>query len=438
MEKKSDFNDNDISQVTFTSNHHKTSEQTDKKQYTSTTEKGTEFEIKIADLFKQYGYDVTHNVVLKGKKSGVSHQIDVLAEYVCPLHRNKIIIEAKAYSHHVSKDVVMKLENIRDDIGIGMAILATTTEFASGAEKTALQYPLLELWNGDKINELVSKKSSLTIDVPGAEKRFVISKLNPKKVQRRAAKIAKKHSGGVLFGRGRSKERVASIDLICYPYLDVSVQSRTSKLEKVGWRKKEMVTRTVVNHVTIDGKTGSLVDFAGKQGRKKGIISYQYAYLNTTTADEMSVLGQAAGKETFGNDEVILAGLTSGTANAVMLRLSSRGIIKQVREKPSVKYSKLVPIPQTPASIIGIDRIYGNDMLDSNPGNTVIPISIQLGGIESALRRIWPDCRVISTEQVYYPYYHVQYQSDNGDRRNEVIDAITGLNQEYLADVMMR
>ena len=63
-------------------------------------------------LLKAYGYAVTHNVTLTGK-SGNAHQIDVLAEYACPLHTSRLIVEAKAYEHHVGKDVVMKLVSIR-------------------------------------------------------------------------------------------------------------------------------------------------------------------------------------------------------------------------------------------------------------------------------------------------------------------------------------
>ena len=46
----------------------------------STVEKGTGFELKIARLFKQNGYHVTHDIKMKGR-SGTEHQIDVLAEY---------------------------------------------------------------------------------------------------------------------------------------------------------------------------------------------------------------------------------------------------------------------------------------------------------------------------------------------------------------------
>ena len=403
----------------------------EKKEYSSTVEKGTEFELEVAKLFESYGYNVSHNVVLKGKKSGVKHQIDVFAEYPAPLHTTKIIVEAKAYSHPVVKDIVMKLENIRDDIGIDKAILATTIEFTSGAKQTAEQYPLLELWNGDKIDELMSKKGMDTSDMGllGAEKRFVISKVNPKSINKYATKSAKKRSGGFLFGRGRPKETVASVELVCWPYLDVSVQTRVSRVEKTGWRKKESVVRTMAYHVTMDGRTGALVHF-GKKG-----VSYRFAYLGSLNKDEMAILRQAVGKPTFGKNELILAEVSPSAANAAILKMSSRGIMKQVREKPA-RYSLLAPVPKTPNSLIGIDKVYGGNMLDTNPGNRIIGLQASTGMINERLNMVWPGCKVISTEQVYYPYYYVLYETSDGDRRNEMLDGITGKPQKYLARVV--
>ena len=401
------------------------------KEYSSTVEKGTEFEVQVAELFKSYGYLVSHNVTLKGKKSGVVHQIDVLVEYDGPLHKTKMIVEAKAYSHNVVKDIIMKLENIRDDLGIEGAVLATTAEFTSGAQQTAEQYPLVDLWNGDKINELMANKGIDTSEtgILGAEKRFVVSKVNQKSIRKSADKSAKKRSGGALFGRGRPKEKVVSMELVCYPYLDVSVQTRVSKVEKTGWRKREPVVRTVVHHVTLDGRTGALVTFT-----KKG-ISYRYSYLGVTDKDEMSILRQAAGKPTFGKNEMVLAELSPSAANAAIVKLVSNGVVKQVSEKP-VKYSLVAPVPKTPAALVGIDKVYGNNMLDAAPGNRVIGMAVSIGSMEEKLGKVWPGCRVISTEQTYYPYFDVRYEDTDGGSRNEMIDGRTGKPQKYLAEVM--
>ena len=72
----------------------------------SALEKGTGFELKLAELFKNNGYLVTHNVKLTGK-SGATHQIDILAQFKAPLHTSTVIIEAKSYSANIDKDIIM-------------------------------------------------------------------------------------------------------------------------------------------------------------------------------------------------------------------------------------------------------------------------------------------------------------------------------------------
>ena len=401
-----------------------------KRQYSSTVEKGTEFELQVAGLLKAYGYAVTHNVTLTGK-SGNAHQIDVLAEYACPLHTSRLIVEAKAYEHHVGKDVVMKLVSIRADLGMDRAVLATTTGFAAGALIEARQHGNLDMWDGDAINKFMAKRGVDARDtgIKGTARRFVLGKMTTRRVRRRAAKSAKSRSGGRIFGRGRPKEHVALAEPVLYPYLDVSVQTRVTKIEKTGWRRRGPVTRTVVNHVTLDGRTGVLVDAA------KGALSYRHSYLGALGKDELAILRRVAGCRAFGRDEMVDAGLSPAEANTALLNLARRGTVRQVGEEPA-RYALREPFPASPGAVAGIEMPHGRSMTDVNPGNRMIDVRVQAGSIQEMLERYWGRCTVVSVEQVYYPYYDVRYEASDGSRRNEVIDGITGRPQEYLADVM--
>ena len=62
----------------------------------SSVDRGTKFELTVAGILHAKGYSVKHNVNMIGK-SGAAHQIDVLAEYKCPLHTDRIIVETKNY-----------------------------------------------------------------------------------------------------------------------------------------------------------------------------------------------------------------------------------------------------------------------------------------------------------------------------------------------------
>ena len=97
----------------------------------SSVDKGTKFELVVADILRANGYSVKHNVNMTGRSEAV-HQIDVLAEYQCPLHSDTIIVEAKDHDSNISNDIVMKLANIQQDLAVGNAILATTSDFTIG------------------------------------------------------------------------------------------------------------------------------------------------------------------------------------------------------------------------------------------------------------------------------------------------------------------
>ncbi|MEM1831719.1 MAG: hypothetical protein QXJ97_09360 [Desulfurococcaceae archaeon] len=56
-------------------------------------EKGVELEKLVYRLFLSRGYDVKHNVKLRGR-SGVDHQVDVYVEYRAPLHVSRIVVES--------------------------------------------------------------------------------------------------------------------------------------------------------------------------------------------------------------------------------------------------------------------------------------------------------------------------------------------------------
>ena len=402
----------------------------DGKKYSSTVEQGTEFEKQVADLMKSYGYNVTHDVTLVGT-SGNTHQIDVYAEYKCPMHTSKIIVETKSYKHNLSKDIVMKLMREMEDLGIDRTVLATTSDFSIGAKKEAAAYGTIELWNGDKIKEFMANKGIDTSDAGllGAAKRFIRAKVNGKRIRKNASKSAKSRSGGAIFGRGKPKESVTQVEMVSYPYLDVSVQTNITRMEKTGWRKRESVTRTVVEHVTLDGRTGVLVDFA------KNGPSYRYAYLDSMLDDEMAILHEVAGKQSFGREEISKTGLSSGAASAALLKMAGIGIVKQMGTKP-IKYVPKASFPAAPAALRGIGKLFGKGMIDRDPGNRIIDIRARIGDMEESLGRYWNGCKVISVEQVYYPYYDVRYESTDDSKRNEMIDGITGKPQKYLAKIM--
>jgi len=116
---------------------------------------GNSYEELVARLFSSMSYSVQRNI----KKVGFSktaHEIDVLATYDAPLHKNIIAIECKSHGNPIDKDVVMKLNNIVADIGADKGIVVSKSGFTSGA----LSYSKssnIELWTHTKLEKELEK-----------------------------------------------------------------------------------------------------------------------------------------------------------------------------------------------------------------------------------------------------------------------------------------
>jgi restriction system protein len=129
----------------------------------TTYEKGLALELKLTELFKKMGYQVIHDARKIGL-SGAEHQIDVLAEYTCPLHTSKIVVEAKSYDKPIDKDRIMKLTQIVADIGADRGIIVTTSYFTPEAIKTATGHNI-ELWDREKLAKWLGE-----IEISASEK----------------------------------------------------------------------------------------------------------------------------------------------------------------------------------------------------------------------------------------------------------------------------
>jgi len=83
---------------------------------------------------------VQHNVKLKGKRTGLEHQIDVYWEFESMGVTHRIAVECKNYASAISKDKIQSFATVLDDIGDIRGIFATKSRYQSGAKTIAEQY----------------------------------------------------------------------------------------------------------------------------------------------------------------------------------------------------------------------------------------------------------------------------------------------------------
>ena len=389
-------------------------------------DRGTKFELAVADILRAKGYSVEHNVNMTGR-SGAVHQIDVLAEYQCPLHRDTVIVETKDHGSNISKDTVMKLASIQQDLSVGNAILATTSDFTIGARKTATQYKNLNLWNGSRVKELLPSDGTQTSEAVVGDTKFIRTAIKRDTVAKGASVSAKKRSSGWLFGRGRAAEALCSVREVSYPYYEVAVKMRVSRKEKTGLLSKESVTRTLQYVVAVDGRTCELVNFKGS------IMSYEYAYMRRLSSEEVKVMAACGVAGKIKRQNAVVAGLSPNKVRTIMTGLEAGGLIRRVNNRP-VMYKMAVPFPRGPGNITGLTERCGDDFTEDDPGYKRVESAVNSGSIEDELKRYWGECAVISTRLVWYPYYEVAYKRSDGSRSMEILDGRTGERQMHLEE----
>ncbi len=380
----------------------------------STVEQGTKFELEVADILESYGYRVQHNVVLKGR-DGAEHQVDVLAEFDGPLHKDVILVECKAYSHNVEKDILMKQLNIREDLRLGHVILATTADFAAGCYKTAAPYKNVTLLNRDKIRSLskgVSKES-------GARPSYVKPILPLSKAEKYAKSKAKKMSGGML--KHRPKVKVESVRLACYPYH--TVKYHTEKMEKRGLFRKSEVLRKLPGEASADARLGSVVTVNNG-------VSYELAFISDLQPEDIKLLQHADKKRMIAKREIVASGIDKSVAANRLQRLHSLGLASRITMKGNVKYKAKARVP---SAVRGVAQAYKNRLQDDAPGG-VVDALLPVGHAINAVG--WIGGKVDGVRTVYYPFYDIRYVDEEGTKYNEMFDGITGRITEELRDTM--
>jgi len=419
----------------------------------STVEKGTGFELRVAGLFRQRGYRVTHNVRMTGR-SGAAHQIDVLAQFEAPLHTSTVIIEAKDHSSNIDKDTIMKLIHIQQDLSADRAILATTSGFTLGAQQIAQPYPNVELWDGGKMKPMLkhvrpimdggksapagSGKAAEARDTSGLPSslhrpkavdsvKAVEVRIAMKGVQKYAKKAAAKRSGGKVFGRGKTKESVKAVTKFLYPYYDVYMEAKVSRMEKTGWFSRERVVSTVSNRIGVDGNTGSLINVISNG------ISYAYSYLCGLSGDQISMLHHVAETREFERRNITLMDWTDQRINSAVNGLAGKGMLVQTRQRPAT-YRTAVSYPHDPSIL--------KNLTESLPVTEQIPEGKKLeplfhpAHVGAMLDGLWSEVDIKTIDMVYYPHYMIVYERQNGSTRHEILDGMSGIRHKYLENIV--
>lgn len=177
----------------------------------SSGEKGSNLERRIEEFFRLHGYLTQRNLVAEGK-SGGKHEIDVLATKSDGVTDFKVLVESKAWSLSIPKDIVAKTAYVMGDLGIHKAIIVSLQGWTTGAETSAKQLGI-ELWGSDEIRDRLGQVAVAEIGGLSSAKtaKGLAIRFSPDQVEGRL----KGQAGGIL---GIGREQVRWTQLLWFPF----------------------------------------------------------------------------------------------------------------------------------------------------------------------------------------------------------------------------
>ena len=114
-------------------------------------------ELRVARYFELNGYTARTNQKEQGR-SGLVHEIDVLAEKRDAAGMHGVAVECKAWRSPVEKDVVYKLEKVMQDAGLSKGMVVALSGLRSGA-RVAADEAHIEVWEPAEIRHYLGDEA---------------------------------------------------------------------------------------------------------------------------------------------------------------------------------------------------------------------------------------------------------------------------------------
>ena len=190
-------------------------------------------EQRVADYFQRSGYTARTNQKVLGR-SGLHHEIDVLAEKRDAAGLHRVAVECKAWRSPIEKDIVYKFERVMQDTGLTKGVIVSAGGLRSGA-RIAAEQAHIEVWGPDEIRHRLGEEAlaGLPLALPDEALGTEVS------VNRDAAmrEIKKGRTGFAGIGA----EEVVSMDLVWVPAYELELA--VTRLRPGVLRDREEVVR---------------------------------------------------------------------------------------------------------------------------------------------------------------------------------------------------
>jgi len=115
--------------------------------------RGHALELLVRDALRRHGYDAEANVYVTGE-SGARHEFDVVGEKSDGLTRYRLVVECKAWTRPIDKDVVYKLRGELSEVGAARGVIVAAAGWTADAAAVA-SHLHIDLWGGEELKALL-------------------------------------------------------------------------------------------------------------------------------------------------------------------------------------------------------------------------------------------------------------------------------------------
>jgi hypothetical protein len=181
-----------------------------------------------------------------------------------------------------------------------------------------------------------------------------------------------------------------------------------------------------------DTVTGEIItDVGNVLKRSKGLSMLMS--LTPTQARVLSAL------DTWGNNDIVdlqnEIHIPPSQIKRTLTELRKKSLItaEQYSDKKLYNFKRLVEL-KVPNKFDRI-KVEMHQITKGNVNNNVLPSQFKLSDLEKLLNTIVPGTRIISSEEVYYPYFRLEIIGKTGPR-TVILDSITGSQDKTLTDYL--
>lgn len=172
-------------------------------------------ELRVAQYFQRNSYTARTNQKETGR-SGLVHEIDVLAERRDVAGTHRVAVECKAWRSPVEKDVIYKLEKVMQDVGLSKGIVVSAGGLRAGA-RVAAEQAHIEVWGPDEIRHYLGDEALAGLPLVRPDEGLGIEVTVARGVAEREVKRARGGFAGV------GTEEITSIDLLWIPAFELQL-----------------------------------------------------------------------------------------------------------------------------------------------------------------------------------------------------------------------